>query len=196
MSSWPGTVTVFTGSSMGADPRCAEAAAGLGAALGAAGVRLVYGGGRVGLMGVVADAALAAGGEVVGIIPQSLVDAETAHTGLSTLEVVPDMHVRKQRMAELAEVFVALPGGIGTLEELFEVWTWLQLGFHSKPVALYDVALSGDLAFWGPLRAQIDQMVERGFLAASTRDSLVVADSADALRDGLARWSPPAVKWT
>lgn len=176
---------------MGADPRCAEAAAGLGAALGAAGVRLVYGGGRVGLMGVVADAALAAGGEVVGIIPQSLVDAETAHTGLSTLEVVPDMHVRKQRMAELAEAFVALPGGIGTLEELFEVWTCLQLGFHSKPVALYEVD-----NFWAHLRAQIDQMVERGFLAASTRDSLVVADSADALRDGLARWAPPAVKWT
>jgi len=124
---------------MGANPAYREAAVALGQAIARRGLTLVYGGGAVGLMGVVADAAMAAGGEVVGIIPQSLLDAEVGHKGLTRLEVVDGMHARKARMAELSDAFIALPGGLGTLEELFEVWTWGQLGYHAKPLGLLDV---------------------------------------------------------
>src|SRR5689334_13523463 len=132
-------VCVFCGSSPGARPAYAAAAAALARCLVTRGLGLVYGGGNVGLMGVLADAALAAGGEVIGVIPRALVDLEVAHTGLRDLRVVDSMHERKATMAELADAFVALPGGMGTLEELFEVWTWAQLGLHAKPCALLDV---------------------------------------------------------
>lgn len=133
------SICVFCGASRGTNPVYEQAAQDLGRTLAANGIRLVYGGGAVGLMGVVADATMAAGGEVIGIIPQSLKDAEVGHTGLSRLEVVDGMHARKARMAELADAFIALPGGLGTLEELFEVWTWGQLGYHPKPLGLLDV---------------------------------------------------------
>lgn len=133
------SICVFCGASRGTNPVYEQAAQYLGRTLAANGIRLVYGGGAVGLMGVVADATMAAGGEVIGIIPQSLKDAEVGHTGLSRLEVVDGMHARKARMAELADAFIALPGGLGTLEELFEVWTWGQLGYHPKPLGLLDV---------------------------------------------------------
>ena len=133
------SVCVFCGASPGARPIYHEAAAQLGRHIAERGLTLVYGGGAVGLMGVVADAALAAGGEVIGIIPQSLERAEIGHKGLTRLEVVDGMHARKARMAELADAFIALPGGLGTLEELFEVWTWGQLGYHAKPLGLLEV---------------------------------------------------------
>jgi uncharacterized protein (TIGR00730 family) len=132
-------ICVFCGAKTGVDPIYREAAQTLGRTLAERGLTLVYGGGAVGLMGVVADAALAAGGKVIGIIPQSLQDAEVGHKGLTHLEVVDGMHARKARMSELADAFIALPGGLGTLEELFEVWTWGQLGYHAKPLGLLEV---------------------------------------------------------
>lgn len=185
-----GRVAVYTGSSPGTSPIYREAATQVGRFLGASGVGVVYGGGHVGLMGTVADAALTAGGEAIGVIPQALVNAELAHPGLTALEVVPDMHVRKMRMADLADAFVALPGGPGTLEEFFEAWTWLQLGFHRKPVALYDVD-----GFWRPQLAMLDGMVEAGFLQAGFRDSLLVVDTPEDLLAAFREWEPPAPKF-
>src|SRR5690242_19910008 len=155
---------VYCGSSDGVDRQYREAASELGAGLGAAGIGLVFGGGRVGLMGALADAALAAGGEVVGVIPRFLLDREVAHEGVTQLEVVESMHERKARMATLGDAFLALPGGAGTLEELFEVWTWQFLGLHRLPVGLLDVA-----GYWQPLLALAGHMVETGFLRASAR---------------------------
>lgn len=185
-----GRVAVYTGSSPGTSPIYREAATQVGRFLGASGVGVVYGGGHVGLMGTVADAALTAGSEAIGVIPQALVNAELAHPGLTALEVVPDMHVRKMRMADLADAFVALPGGPGTLEEFFEAWTWLQLGFHRKPVALYDVD-----GFWQPLLRMLDGMVEAGFLQADFRASLLVVDTPEALLTAFREWEPPAPKF-
>ncbi|GAA4190385.1 TIGR00730 family Rossman fold protein [Microbacterium oryzae] len=182
-------VTVFLGSSMGARPEFAEAARAFGRAVAERGAGLVYGGGRVGLMGVVADAGMAAGGEVVGVIPQHLLATEVADNELTSLEIVPDMHARKLRMAELGDAFVALPGGAGTLEELFEAWTWLQLGIHRKPVALLDVD-----GFWSPLIAAIDHMTSEGFVREPFRETLIVSDDIDALLTALEQWEPPAPK--
>lgn len=186
----PRAMTVFTGSAHGTRAVHAEAIVELARVLAGHGIHLVYGGGRVGLMGVVADAVLHAGGRVTGVMPQALVDGEIAHTGLTRLEVVADMHERKQRMAALGDAFVALPGGAGTLEEFFEVWTWQQLGIHTKPVALYDVD-----GFWQPLLAMVDQMVDEGFLASRYRDSLIVARTPDELLEALRAWRPPPSKW-
>lgn len=185
-----GTVAVFTGSASGSDPGFAQAAGAFARTAAAGGTSIVYGGGKVGLMGAVTDAALAAGGAVHGVIPQALVDGEIAHAGLTRLEVVPDLHARKSRMAELADGFVALPGGAGTLEELFEVWTWQQLGLHAEPVALYDVD-----GFWQPLLAMLDRMVATGFLSPRFRDSLIVGDDPADLLEQMARWQPQAPKW-
>jgi uncharacterized protein (TIGR00730 family) len=160
---------VFVASSPGT-PTHRRLAEDLGARLALAGHGVVYGGAHVGLMGVVADAALAAGGDVVGVIPRSLVDREIAHQGLTRLEVVETMHERKARMAQLADAFVALPGGAGTLDELFEVLTWGQLGLHDKPTAILDVD-----GFYSPLLAQLDAMQAAGYVRSERRDALGVA---------------------
>jgi uncharacterized protein (TIGR00730 family) len=171
-------VAVFCGSSAGRESRYAVAAAAFGADLAAAGVGIVYGGASVGLMGVLADAALAAGGEVIGVIPGGLFTAEVPHQGLTRLQVVASMHERKAVMADLADAFAALPGGLGTLDELFEVLTWLQLGLHAKPVALVDVG-----GFWNPLAEMLDGLTAAGFVPAATRSSLArVADAGEFLR--------------
>lgn len=183
-------VCVFTGSASGRSSH-REAVAALGADLAAAGVGVVYGGGQVGLMGVVADAALAAGGEVIGVMPQPLVDGEIAHPGLTRLDVVADMHQRKARMAELADAFVALPGGAGTLEELFEVWTWGQLGLHTKPTALMNVD-----GFSAQLLEQLDVMQAEGYLGPTYRQSLGVVSDAAALLGWIKSYQHPPAKWS
>jgi uncharacterized protein (TIGR00730 family) len=183
-------VAVFTGSQAG-PPSHRAAAAAFATGLARTGVGIVYGGGNVGLMGVVADAALAAGGEVVGVIPQHLVDDEVAHAGLPRLEVVTSMHERKGRMAELSDAFVALPGAAGTLEELFEAWTWGMLGLHAKPTALFDVD-----GFWQPLLGQLRRMVDDGYLDARRLDALGVVHSADDLLAFVEGYEHPARKWT
>jgi uncharacterized protein (TIGR00730 family) len=183
-------IAVFTGSLAG-PPAHRDAVAAFGRELAGAGVGIVFGGGHVGLMGVVADAALAAGGEVIGVMPQHLVDDEVAHTGLTRLEVVQSMHERKALMAELSDGFVALPGAAGTLEELFEAWTWGMLGLHSKPTALFDAD-----GFWQPLLAQLRQMVDDGYLDARRLDALGVVRSAGELLGFVEGYEHPARKWT
>jgi uncharacterized protein (TIGR00730 family) len=182
---------VFTGSSPGAHPAYAQAAEELGRALAGHGIGLVYGGASVGLMGAVADAALEAGGEVVGVIPQVLVDREIAHPGVSDLRVVGSMHERKALMADLADGFVALPGGMGTLEELFEVYTWTQLGLYSKPLGLLDVR-----GYYAQLAAFLDHAVAEGFVTPENRGMLVVEERAEAMIGAFRRWRPPVrTKW-
>ena len=175
-------VCVFCGASSGRDPSYAAFATAVGEGLARRGIGLVYGGGRVGLMGAVAEGALAAGGEVHGVIPQALVDRELAHDGLTQLHVVDTLHARKARMAELSDAFVALPGGLGTLEELAEVLSWAQLGLHAKPVALLDPS-----GYFDPLLAFFERAVAEGFLAAAHRELLTVARDLDEL---LARLEP------
>lgn len=188
------SVCVFCGSSSRTADVHRTAAAELGTLIAARGLRLVYGGGRIGLMGVLADAALAAGGEVVGVIPQFLVDLEVAHTGLTELRVVDSMHARKQTMAELADAFVALPGGFGTLEEAVEVMTWYQLGLHRKPTVLVSIA-----GFWEPFRELTDRFIREGFAHPDQRRSFTLVSRVDAVLDALAT-EPSAVgaalKWT
>jgi uncharacterized protein (TIGR00730 family) len=183
-------IAVFTGSHDG-PPAHADAAAAFARGLAEAGVGIVYGGGKVGLMGVVADSALAAGGEVVGVIPQHLVDDEVAHPSLPRLEVVQSMHERKAVMADLADAFVALPGAAGTLEELFEAWTWGMLGLHAKPTALIDVD-----GFWQPLLTQLRRMVDDGYLDAARLDALGVVTDAAGLLAFIEDYQHPARKWT
>jgi uncharacterized protein (TIGR00730 family) len=185
------SICVFCGSNGGADPAYLAAAETVGAGLARRGIRVVYGGGRVGMMGAVADAARAAGGEVVGVIPQQIFDLEIGHTGLNDLRVVGSMHERKALMAELSDAFVALPGGIGTLEELFEVYTWAQLGLHAKPLALLDVA-----GYYEPLASFLDHAVAQRFLRPETRAMLTVVDDLDGLLQTLEDWQPaPMHKW-
>lgn len=184
-------ITAFMGSAVGHDPAHLRTATAFGRDLAAAGIGLVYGGGRVGLMGAVADAVVAGGGETIGVIPRHLADKEIAHPGLTSLEIVESMHTRKQRMAELADAFVVLPGGAGTLDEFFEIWTWQQLGLHTKPVFLLDAG-----GFWRPLLDLIDHLVDTGFVAALRRDALRVVDDLDAVRAATTNWVPPAPKWT
>ena len=163
----------------------------MGALLAKRGIGLVYGGGNVGLMGIVADAVMAHGGEVIGVIPQSLADREIAHTGITDLRIVDSMHTRKAMMAELADGFVAMPGGVGTFEEFFEVVTWTQLGLHRKPCGLLNVS-----AFYTPLAAFIDQAVSEGFIKPVHRAAIVVDSDAERLLDTLSSIELPAVpKW-
>lgn len=177
------SVAVFCGSSLGRHDAYRLAAETLGHEIARRELRLVYGGGKVGLMGALADAALASGGEVVGVIPKHLQDEEIAHTGLSALEVVPTMHARKARMAELADGFLALPGGYGTLEEFCEVLTWTQLGVQSKPCALLDVD-----GFYSPLTALFDRATAEGFVRPEHRAIVLMgATPAEAL-DRMAAW--------
>jgi uncharacterized protein (TIGR00730 family) len=182
---------VFCGSNAGQDPVYLETARSQGEALAKNGIELVYGGASVGLMGAVADAVLGSGGHVIGVMPQALVDKEIAHTSLSDLRVVGSMHERKALMAELADGFIALPGGLGTFEELFEVWTWAQLGYHKKPCALLNVA-----GFYDKLAHFLDDVVERGFVKPVHRAMLIVKDEPAALIEAIRDYEPPKVeKW-
>jgi uncharacterized protein (TIGR00730 family) len=182
---------VFTGSSAGIRPEYRAAARDLGQLLAERGIGLVYGGARVGLMGAVADAALEAGGAVIGVIPQGLVAKEIAHTGLTELRVVASMHERKAMMTDLADGFVALPGGWGTLEEFFEVLTWAQLGLHGKPCGLLNVG-----TYFDGLLAFADHATAEGFVRREHREMMVVADTPIVLLDRMARHQPPVVeKW-
>jgi uncharacterized protein (TIGR00730 family) len=180
------SVCVFCGASTGHDPRYAALAAVVGEALARRGIRLVFGGGRLGLMGVVADAALAAGGEVIGVIPRGLVDRELAHPGVTELRIVETLHERKAEMEAAAEAFVALPGGLGTLEELAEVLSWAQLDLHAKPIGLLD-----DGSYFDALEAFLDHAVAEGFLGAGNRGLLLRDTTIDGLLDRFERWDPP-----
>lgn len=180
-------VAVFCGSSFGNDVAYAEAARLTGRMLAERGIDIVYGGGHVGLMGVVADAALEAGGRVIGVIPQSLHDRELAHHGLTDLHVVSSMHERKATMAQLSDAFVALPGGAGTLEEIAEQWTWAQLTIHAKPCGFLDVA-----GFWSPMREMVDGMVSAGFVREEQAGIVTFSNN---LEDLLATLEAPG-QWT
>ena len=181
---------MFCGASPGLGTGYIELAASVGAGLAGHGIGLVYGGGRVGLMGAVADAALAAGGEVIGVIPRRLVDRELAHPGLTDLHVVGSLHERKARMADLADGFIALPGGLGTLEELAEVASWAQLELHDKPIGLLSRG-----GYWGPFLAWLDHAVAEGFIAPHHRRLLAIDDDLDALLARFATWTPPPDRW-
>ena len=184
-------VCVYAGSNPGSDPAYADAARALARLLAERSIGLVYGGGKVGLMGVLADAALAAGGEVIGVMPQALVDREIGHRGLTELRVVGSMHDRKALMADLSDAFVAVPGGIGTLEELIEVYTWSQLGIHTKPCGVLNVR-----GYYDALAAFLDHAVEEGFLRPQHRAVLTVAADPAELLERLADYDPPTVgKW-
>ena len=184
-------VCVYCGSNAGNRPVYAERAAALGQRLAREGIAVVYGGGNVGLMGVVADATLAAGGEVVGVIPEQLVGWEVAHRGLTRLEVVADMHTRKMRMFDLSDAFIALPGGFGTLDEMFEMLTWRQLGLGDRPCAFLDVD-----GFYAPLMGMLDRMVAERFLHPEQRTDLWHGDDIDTLLDWMRAYKPAqADKW-
>jgi uncharacterized protein (TIGR00730 family) len=184
-------ICVFCGASPGNEARYVDAARAVGEGLAQQGIGVVYGGGRVGLMGAVADAALAAGGEVIGVIPQGLVDRERAHPGLTRLDVVAGLHERKARMAELVDGFVALPGGLGTLEELAEVTSWAQLGLHRKPIGLLDVD-----GYWASLLRWLDEAVEHGFIPPAHRQLIVVAPDGEGLLAAMAAWRPVGDRWS
>ncbi|MEM9704016.1 MAG: TIGR00730 family Rossman fold protein [Planctomycetota bacterium] len=184
-------VCVYCGSSSGDDPRFVAAAREVGRRLAASERTTVFGGGRVGLMGALADAALEAGGEVIGVIPQNLMEAEVGHTGLTKLHVVESMHERKALMADLSDGFLTLPGGIGTMEEFFETWTWGQLGLHAKPYGLLNIE-----GFYDPLIQLIDGMVARRFLKAEQASALHVGEDAGELLDRMAAYRvEPMPKW-
>lgn len=185
------SVCVFCGSNPGNDPVYAAGATAMGVEIAKRGMTLVYGGGAVGLMGIVANAALEAGGRVHGIIPRALREKEIGHNGLSELEVVDTMHTRKARMAELSDGFIAMPGGIGTFEELFEVWTWGQLGIHSKPLAFLNIA-----GFYDPLASFLDGTVEAGFLKQNHRAMAMTDTEPATLLDRMEQYVPSAtIKW-
>lgn len=178
-------VCVFCGSSPGRSPLYTEHARRVGTLLARRGLGLVYGGASVGLMGAVADAALEAGGEVTGVIPEGVLAREVAHRGVTTLHVVPSMHARKAKMAEASDAFVVLPGGFGTLEEAFEVITWGQLGIHRKPVGFLDTG-----GFYGPLLAAVGHAVGEEFISPGLLSLFVTAPEPEALLDALGGWSP------
>jgi uncharacterized protein (TIGR00730 family) len=183
-------ICIFCGSSSGVRPEYAAAARETGTLLARRGIGMVFGGGRVGLMGLAADAALAGGGEVVGVIPRALVEREVAHQRLTEQHVVETMHERKALMAKLTDAFVALPGGAGTYEELFEIWTWAQLGIHRKPLGVLDVS-----GYFGPLLSMADHAVQEGFMRPEYRAMLQVARDPSELLDKLAAYRPPEHRW-
>jgi uncharacterized protein (TIGR00730 family) len=185
------SVCIFCGSSMGANTAYSDGARAMGRELASRGLTLVYGGGSVGLMGVVADAALAAGGKVHGVIPRRLQEKEIGHKALTQMDVVETMHERKARMAELSDAFIAMPGGIGTYEEIFEIWTWAQLGIHRKPLGFYDVD-----GFYDPLMSFLNKATSEGFVREQHRHMAFVETRPGALLDRLAHYVPTAVaKW-
>lgn len=182
---------VFCGSAMGVRPEYADAARAVGQQLGQRGMQLVYGGGSIGLMGVVADAALAANVPVIGVIPKRLAKKEITHAGLADLRVVASMHERKAVMADLADGFLALPGGLGTLDELFEILTWAQLGEHQKPVGLLNVA-----GYFDPMLTFVERMIEEGFVKEKHRGLLLIDTEVETLIDRMAKHQPPqTTKW-
>ena len=184
-------ICVYCGSSEGRNAAYAVAAERLGRLLAGQGIGLVYGGANVGLMRTLADAAMAAGGEAIGVMPKALVEKEKAHKSLSRLHVVDSMHERKALMVELSDGFIALPGGAGTMDELFEVWTWGPLGFHRKPCGLLNVA-----AYYDPLAAFLDHAVTEGFVKDLHRDMLLIAKTPEELLDRFRSYVPPSVeKW-
>jgi uncharacterized protein (TIGR00730 family) len=186
-----GTICVFCGSSAGGDPAYARAARRMGEVLAERGITLVYGGGRIGMMGAVAGAALAAGGNVIGVIPKNLQRRELAHDGLTELHVVTTMHERKQLMADLSDGFLAMPGGFGTFEELCEILTWSQLGMHAKPVGLLNVK-----DYYRGLLALFDHAVAEQFLQPRYRSMLITQSDPESLLDAMAQYEAPAVdKW-
>ncbi|MEP3226265.1 MAG: TIGR00730 family Rossman fold protein [Parasphingorhabdus sp.] len=174
-------LAVYCGASAGGDPAFADTAKRLGQTMAERNIDLVFGGGRLGLMGIVADAVLAGGGKVFGVIPEMLKDHEVAHTGLTELHVVQSMHERKAKMTELTDGFVAIPGGIGTLDELFEAWTWKALGYHGKPIGLLNVN-----GYWDSLTAFLDNVAGHGFMSTARREQLVMSDDIDDILDQLA----------
>jgi uncharacterized protein (TIGR00730 family) len=180
-------IAIFCGSSFGNDPAYEQAARLTGRTLAERGIDVVYGGGHVGLMGAVADAAIEAGGRVVGVIPRQLDDRELSHRGVTELHVVESMHERKQLMADLSDAFIALPGGAGTLEEIAEQWTWAQLTIHAKPSGFLDVG-----GFWAPMRQMLESMVESGFVRAEQSGIVSFSDDLDTLLEALS--APPS--WT
>lgn len=185
------SVAVYCGSSSGTDPSFLDAAQTLGTALTKKGITLVYGGGDVGLMGALADSALEAGGTVIGVIPHFLIEKEVGHTGLTECHAVETMHERKMKMADLADAFIALPGGFGTLEEISEIFTWNQLGIHTKPCALLNVS-----GFYDPLIAFLRSLVNKRFVRQEHLDALVVATDVGTLLNELQRYTPHHIqKW-
>ena len=184
-------VCVFCGAQPGHDPVQADLAAALGRAIAARGLGLVYGGGKVGLMGIVADAALKGGAEVIGVIPEALMDRELGHGGVTDLRVVPSMHVRKAMMNDLSDGFVVLPGGIGTLEESVEIQSWAQLGIHAKGLVYLDVD-----DYWAPFFALLERMTGAGFVRSEHARLALRAHTPEAALDALASWTPPSVtRW-
>ncbi|WP_374469019.1 TIGR00730 family Rossman fold protein [Phenylobacterium sp.] len=184
------SICIYCGSAAGTDPAFLDEAVRAGTLIAEQGLTLVYGGGRVGLMGTVADAALAAGGKVVGVMPADLVSQEIGHTGLTELHVVNSMHERKWKMAELADGFLCLPGGPGTFEEIFEQWTWALLGFHAKPCGFVNVN-----GYYEPMRALVQNMADHGFTTQQYADMLVYADTTAAALDAFRAYVPPPPKW-
>jgi uncharacterized protein (TIGR00730 family) len=188
---WPGRICVYCGSSTGDRNDFTDAARDLGTLFSKREIELVFGGGSVGLMGVLADAVLATGGKVTGVIPRGLRTEELAHEGVTEMLVVESMHARKQRMVELSDAFIAMPGGIGTLDELFETFTWLQLGIHAKPVGLLNVA-----GYYDQLLAFLHEMSDRQFLSARHLDCLAVDSDAESLLAQLDAFNKPGEgKW-
>lgn len=185
-------ICVFCGSSFGSRPAYKQAAERLGKTLAHRGLGLVYGGGGVGLMGAIADAALAAGGEVIGVIPDSLQRREVGHSGLTKLHVVESMHERKALMADLADAFIALPGGFGTMEEFCEIVTWSQLGIQQKPCGLLNIE-----GYWNHLLAMLDYSVDEGFVRPENSELILVAKNPDSMLERLMEWEPPrqVEKW-
>jgi uncharacterized protein (TIGR00730 family) len=185
------SICVFCGSNVGGKAAYADAAREIGSLLARRGLRLVYGGGNVGLMGELADAAMGAGGTVVGVVPDHLERKEVAHRGVTELRVVDSMHTRKALFEELSDGFIALPGGLGTYEELFEILTWGQLGLHTKPIGLLDVE-----GFYAPLRAFLEHAIEEGFVREEHYSMLLIDTAAENLLERMADWAPPTVeKW-
>lgn len=184
------SIAVFCGSAMGNSKNFKEQAQALGESIANRGITLVYGGGRAGLMGVVADSALNAGGTVIGVIPQNLVDAELAHPLLTELHVVKNMHERKTKMSDLADAFIALPGGVGTLEEIFEQLTWGQLGLHQKPCAFLNIH-----GFYDELLNFLMKMTEAGFTQSRFTDALIFSSSIEEVLDAVEHYHAPEPKW-
>jgi len=184
-------ICIFCGSSSGHDPIYRDGAAAAARAIALAGATLVFGGGRVGLMGVIAGAECGVGGEVIGVMPRALVQREIAHHGLNRLEVVETMHDRKTTMSALADAFLALPGGAGTLEEIFEQWTWGQLGIHRKPCAFLNLK-----GYFDPLRGMVEKMVAEGFLLPQFATMLMFSDNIESILAGFQSYQPPLNKWS